>query len=50
MGGPDLLKTPVYLRNLLAGWGVGTYVTTHAATGQDTFRAFRGRGMRLGTQ
>lgn len=50
IGGPRLLRPPLFLRNWLADRGVGTRVNTHAATAQDSFRAFRGRGMRLGAQ
>ncbi|KXZ52745.1 hypothetical protein GPECTOR_8g137 [Gonium pectorale] len=50
IGGPRLLTTPVFLKNLLADRGIGRRVVTHAAAGQDSFRAFRGRGTRLGTQ
>lgn len=50
IGGPRLLRPPLFLRNWLADRGVGTRVNTHAATAQDGFRAFRGRGMRLGAQ
>ncbi|KAG2498945.1 hypothetical protein HYH03_003135 [Edaphochlamys debaryana] len=49
IGGPTLLTTPRFLKNLLADWGIGRRVVTHAAVGQDTFRAFGGRGARLGT-
>ncbi|EFJ45460.1 hypothetical protein VOLCADRAFT_82188 [Volvox carteri f. nagariensis] len=48
MGGPRLLRTPQFLKNLLADWGVGRRTNTHAAPGQDAFRAFQGRGQRLG--
>ncbi|GFR43924.1 hypothetical protein Agub_g5060 [Astrephomene gubernaculifera] len=48
--GRQLLGTPRFLQNLLAGWGVGQRVNTHAASGQDEFRAFRGRGRRLGAE
>ncbi|KAG2453542.1 hypothetical protein HYH02_001761 [Chlamydomonas schloesseri] len=48
IGGPRLLVTPRFLKNLLADAGVGRRVNTHAAVGQDAFRAFGGRGNRLG--
>jgi hypothetical protein len=48
IGGQRLLTTPLFLKNLLADWGIGRRVNLHAATGQDAFRAFGGRGRRLG--
>ena len=50
IGGPRLLRPPRFLRNVLADMGIGTRVNTHAAPGVDHFRAFHGRGMRLGAQ
>ncbi|GLC37871.1 hypothetical protein PLESTB_001485000 [Pleodorina starrii] len=49
LGGPQLLATPRFLKNLLADWGLGRRAVTHAASGQESFRSFAGRGRRLGT-
>ncbi|GIL70822.1 hypothetical protein Vretimale_3910 [Volvox reticuliferus] len=48
IGGPQLLVTPTFLKNLLADWGLGRRPNTRVAPVPAGFQAFHGRGRRLG--